>query len=58
MKYTEQEKVILELIDRVATEYKSMERNETPGTDNERSRFMQGLSLAKNVIEIRALTRK
>ena len=57
MNYTTQEQAIVDLLHRLSDDYKALERNEGPGTDNDRSRFMQGIALAANVLEIRALRR-
>lgn len=57
MNFTVAEKELIDLIHRLGDEYKALERNEGRGTDNDRSMFMQGLALASNVLEIRALRR-
>ena len=57
MDYTTSEKVIIGMLRSVADEYRALERNEGPGTNEDRSTFMQGIALASNVLEIRALRR-
>ena len=57
MEFTTQERVLVELLQRVRDEYGSLERNEGKGTDDERLKFMQGIALATNVLEMRALRR-
>ena len=57
MNYTTQERVIASMLQRVVDEYSSLERNEGKGTDNERTKFMQGIALAVNVLDMRSLRR-
>ena len=57
MEFTTSEKVIVDMLHRVADDYRALERNEGQGTDDERSKFIQGIALAMNVLEIRALRR-
>jgi len=58
MMFTTQEQVLMDLLNRTVDEYRAIERNEGSGSDNERSRFMQGIALAQNVLEMRALRRE
>ena len=57
MEFTTSEKVIVDMLHRAVDEYRALESNEGQGTDDERSKFIQGVALAKNVLEIRALRR-
>ena len=58
MNFTTYEQAMLDALHRISDDYKSMERNEGYGSDNERAQFMQGIALAANVLEIRAIRRE
>lgn len=57
MFYSESERQILLLLDRVGSEYAALERNEYPGTDNDRSVIHHNLETVRNIIRMRASVR-
>lgn len=57
MNYTTSEKLLVDMLHRAMDEYRALERNEGAGSIEDRSTFMQGIALATNVIEMRALRR-
>lgn len=58
MNYTVQEQQLINDLHRMVDDYHALERNEGVVYDEARHRFEQGIALAINVLEIRALRRK
>lgn len=58
MNYTVQEQVLIDNLHRLVDDYHALERNEGVVYEEARTKFEQGIALAINVLEIRALRRK
>ena len=56
-KYTTLEGSLINLLAKAASEYESLVRLEGPGSDGDKMKFCQGISVALDVINNRALRR-
>lgn len=57
MNYTVQEQQLVKDLHRLVDDYHALERNEGVVYEEARAKFEQGIALAINVLEIRALRR-